>query len=800
MTKATIKRAITLVIAFALCFALTIDLGLLGGCSSDKYSSDLELYLAFDEGSGTYANDSSGNHEAAYINYVYNDAKYKSSEDPQWRDTGVVNGSLLFDGYSQYISYDYSDYKVSRDSLSISVYVAPRVFEWDDASSKENGTDNLTTIVSQCYKDDDTGFVLGYWRFGEVSFQVGIGDRWLTVWSGDATLSKYEWNHIVATFDGTAGEMKLYLNGELVGETSFFEGAQISRAVDENLYIGRNNYPTSNTTATERMVSGLMDELKIYSAVLDEEYITDYYNGNTIPEIDYDDIGLQNILTDDVYKTQYHGGPYQNWMNEPHAPIYYKGVYHLFFQLNITGPYWKQICWGHLTSTDMVNWEQQPEVITPMKDSVVPDGVWSGGSTYDSNGIPVLFFTAGNDSYVSDGLISNQNCGYAYPADPDDPYLTEWIVGDELAITQQSGQGRTGEFRDMSIYYDEDDGVWYMVVCSGSTTSTGGTVLMYTTDSLTVDYTTGTVDMDWTYRGEIFKMTNQSATYGTSWELPVLLPVSNESGTITKYMLVISPAPASSADNKIYYFIGTFDKTTYKFTPDAGYEEPHVLDYGSNVFTGPSAFIDPNDGEIYMFSVMQDYRSTQEVADSGWACCVGLTRHIWLNDDGTDLMMEAIDTLDNYATEIVSGTSLSLSEANAKLATVDEDMLRIDITIKNVSATSFGINLKSGNGGQDNTVYTYDVTTQIITGATLNKGSTCASSSTSGSLSLNDDGTLTMQIYIDRSLVEAFFNDCKSLSIRSYADYDSTGISLFANGGDIQIVSLSVSRMASIYE
>lgn len=794
-----LKTVLTSALAMLFVGATAAGVAVLSGCATDEYAENLQLHLAFDEGSGKTAHDSSGNIEDAEINYVFNNALYKESEDPQWRDTGVVNGSLLFDGYSQYIRYDYSQYKVSQDSLTISCYVAPRVFEWDDPNGKENGTDNLTTIVSQCYKSDNAGFVLGYWRYGELSFQVGLGDRWISVWSDDAKLSKYEWNYVVAQFDGANGEMRLYLNGELVGEETFFEGAQIYRAVDEYLYIGRNNYPTSNSTAPERMVSGMLDEIKIYDTVLDEEYIQEYYQTNGLPEIAYEDITLQNILTDDIYKTQYHGGPYQNWMNEPHAPIYYKGVYHLFFQLNITGPYWKQICWGHLTSDDMVNWTPQPEVITPTEGSVAPDGVWSGGSTYDSNGVPVLFFTAGNDSYLEsdDGLISNQNCGYAIPADPADPYLTEWIVGEELAIKQQAGQGRRGEFRDMHVW--QEDGIWYMTVCGGSSTSAGGTVLLYSTDTLTVDYTTNSADMNWVYRGEMYTMRNQSQTFGTSWELPVCLPLSNEDGTITKHILIISPAPASTADNKIYYFLGEFDKTTYKFIPDEGFETPHMFDYGSNVFTGPSGFINPNDGEVYIFSVMQDYRSTQEVADSGWANCAGLARRIWLNDDGTDVCIEATDNLDDYATEIVSGDNLTLDGANQLLSDVDEDMLRIDVTIKNVSATSFGINVKSGNNGNDNTVYTYNVSSSTITGATLNRGSTCANSTTSGTLALNSDGTLTMQIYIDRSLVEAFFNDTKALSIRSYADFDSTGISLFAEGGEVEIVSLSVSRMQSIY-
>ena len=794
-----LKTVLTSALAMLFVGATAAGVAALSGCTTDEYAENLQLHLAFDEGSGKTAHDSSGNIEDAEINYVFNNALYKESEDPQWRDTGVVNGSLLFDGYSQYIRYDYSQYKVSQDSLTISCYVAPRVFEWDDPNGKENGTDNLTTIVSQCYKSDNAGFVLGYWRYGELSFQVGLGDRWISVWSGENKLSKYEWNHVVAQFDGANGEMRLYLNGELVGKETFFEGAQIYRAVDEYLYIGRNNYPTSNSTAPERMVSGMMDEIKIYNAVLDEEYIQEYYQTNGLPEIAYEDITLQNILTDDIYKTQFHGGPYQNWMNEPHAPIYYKGVYHLFFQLNITGPYWKQICWGHLTSDDMVNWTPQPEVITPTEGSVAPDGVWSGGSTYDSNGVPVLFFTAGNDSYLQsdDGLISNQNCGYAIPADPDDPYLTEWIVGEELAIKQQAGQGRRGEFRDMHVW--QEDGVWYMTVCGGSSTSAGGTVLLYSTDTLTIDYSTNSAEMNWVYRGEMYTMRNQPQTFGTSWELPVCLPLSNEDGTITKHVLIISPAPASTADNKIYYFLGEFDKTTYKFIPDEGFETPHMFDYGSNVFTGPSGFINPNDGEVYIFSVMQDYRSTQEVADSGWANCAGLARRIWLNDEGTDVCIEATDNLDAYATELVSGDNLTLDGANELLSDVDEDMLRIDVTIRNVSATAFGINVKSGNGGNDNTVYTYNVSSSTITGATLNRGSTCANSTTSGALALNSDGTLTMQIYIDRSLVEAFFNDTKALSIRSYADFDSTGISLFAEGGEVEIVSLSVSRMQSIY-
>lgn len=69
----------------------------------------------------------------------------------------------------------------------------------------------------------------------------------------------------------------------------------------------------------------------------------------------------------------------------------------------------------------------------------------------------------------------------------------------------------------------------------------------------------------------IYEMENQTATYGTSWELPILLPLTNEKGDITKYMFMISPAPASTADNKAYYFLGDFDLESGRFIPNESY-------------------------------------------------------------------------------------------------------------------------------------------------------------------------------------------------------------------------------------
>ena len=66
-----------------------------------------------------------------------------------------------------------------------------------------------------------------------------------------------------------------------------------------------------------------------------------------------------------------------------------------------------------------------------------------------------------------------------------------------------------------------------------------------------------------------------------------------------------------------------------------------------------------------------------------------------------------------------------------------------------------------------------------------------------GALAL-DHGKLAAEIYIDRSLIEAFFNDEKSISMRSYSGYESQGMQLFADG-KVSVDELYVSEMKGIY-
>ena len=102
----------------------------------------------------------------------------------------LLGGSLLFDGASTYVAYDAKELCVSGNALTISVWVAPRAFEWDDPNAASSGNAHVTAIVGQYYQPGNQGFLLGYQRFGRLCFHVGTEDDWFTLWAKDGQLIK----------------------------------------------------------------------------------------------------------------------------------------------------------------------------------------------------------------------------------------------------------------------------------------------------------------------------------------------------------------------------------------------------------------------------------------------------------------------------------------------------------------------------------------------------------------------------------------------------------------------------------
>ncbi|WYU47480.1 GH32 C-terminal domain-containing protein [Paenibacillus sp. FSL K6-0108] len=753
-------------------------------------SQRLMMYWAFDEGSGASAVESISQVQDD-IQYVFNQAEFTESCDPQWRQ-GVMGDGLLFDGYSTYIAHSVNEGEPNgkqkyRSALSIGVWVAPRSYEWGSEGK-------LSAIVNHHNMDRKQGYLLGMYRHGSWSFQVGLeGGDWKEVWSPDGhELPKNEWSYVNAVFNGIQGELKLYLNGREIASADLPPGSRLAEAVGTELLIGKNNHSSLLAEVFSlHMFSGILDELKVYNRALSEEEVVASYRhvldtayGGAHPPLTYDEIKLDRTpLLPDRHRPQYHVSPPAHWMNEPHAPIYFDGQYHLFYQHNPLGPFFHQIHWGHWVSKDLVHWRDLPVALAPENDQLAPDGIWSGSATYDADGLPVLFFTAGNDSASPNQSVALARSTYSRDGDPD---LIHWVKHAEPLIVQKKGMGVFGDFRDPFVWKDDDE--WFALVGSGIE-GEGGAALAFASQDM----------LNWTYKGSFFKADIQKFPYlGPIWELPVLLPLGSDKQGVNKHLLLVSPV-GQGADVEVFYWIGKLDKQNLSFIPDQ--EEPQLIDVGDFHFTGPSGMVDPKTGRKIVFTIAQGDRTSELEYQSGWAHNGGLPLSVYLRDDGR-LGIEPIEELQSLrGAKRLSLRDKSLAEVNMLLGDVQGDMLEIQLEMEPDSAKQLGIKVRCTPDNEEETLLYYDWNQSMLlvdrTKTTLHPGEKCRGIQ-GGKLELLEEN-LKLHIYLDRSMVEAYANGLKSLTTRVYPSRkDALGLEIWGDG-ELLVKSIDIWEMKSIW-
>jgi beta-fructofuranosidase len=88
-----------------------------------------------------------------------------------------------------------------------------------------------------------------------------------------------------------------------------------------------------------------------------------------------------------------HGRPDRGWINDPNGCSYIDGRYHVFFQYNPDAPVHAAIKWGHVSSTDLVHWRQEPIALINRPGELDQYGCWSG-CLVDDAGVPTAVYSA----------------------------------------------------------------------------------------------------------------------------------------------------------------------------------------------------------------------------------------------------------------------------------------------------------------------------------------------------------------------------------------------------------------------
>lgn len=734
-------------------------------------------YWPFDEGQGRIAKDlASGSCEQ--IQFALLKGRYQPSQDPIWRK-GVSGSALLFDGYSTWLERSASLSPSLSKELTITAWIAPRSYDFGDE-------ERLAAIVNQHNRERCEGYILGLSRHGSWSLQLALGDQWVDVWASGHPLPKGEWSFVAATYEAKSGQLKLYLNGS---EVAVREHSQINISItpsNEDLLIGRNNKGVILAEAfTMNMFDGLMDELCVYDAAMSEEDIASTYrhyleaHDGDIPTIPYEDLSIPRAyFAWDRHRPQYHLTSPGHWMNEPHAPIYFNGQYHLFYQFNPNGPFWHYIHWGHWVSEDLVHWRDLPAALAP-EPGIDPDGIWSGSAAYDESGFPALFYTAGNHS-----LTPNQSVGLArttYPQDGDLD-LKQWVKHPHPIVVQEPDIGYFGEFRDPFVWKEGD--VWIMLVGTG-VSGQGGTAMVYVSSNMT----------EWTCKGPLIISNYERYPFlGVVWELPVLLPLKHNGHDTGKHILLISPW-GKDAKVEVNYWIGTWDRANFRFIPD--HEEPRLTDVGDFHFTGPSGMVDPLTGRTLLFTIAQGERTPQIDYDCGWSHGAGMPIALSLREDG-QLGIEPIEEIQQLrGRQLLDLEDVDLDEVNERLRHIQVDMFEIQLAFSRGAASRYGLSVRRTPDGEEETVLYYDQDREQF-GVNREKSTLTPDERIGGiqegSLELQGED-LELRVFVDRSLIEAYANGLKSLTTRTYPlRLDALGLQLHADGA-IRIRSIRIWEM-----
>jgi beta-fructofuranosidase len=209
---------------------------------------------------------------------------------------------------------------------------------------------------------------------------------------------------------------------------------------------------------------------------------------------------------------------------------------------------------------------------------------------------------------------------------------------------------------------------------------------------------------------------------------------------------------------KVQYFVGDFDAETCRFRP----RTRGFLDHGPN-FYAPNTMLVP-DGRRLVWGWVNGFPGGR-----GWNGCLSLPRQLSLSRAG-QLQQTPAPQLNKLRGKPVAWRNVRLDSGRKSLVLPESNTLEIATEIDLQSATSFGLEIKSGNNAPPVLVNFTGRELRVLDAKApliLAKG----------------DRNLKLRIFIDRSVLEVFANETACVTKRiSPLGFDAV-LELGAEGG-----------------
>ncbi|XP_031096729.1 acid beta-fructofuranosidase-like [Ipomoea triloba] len=520
-------------------------------------------------------------------------------------------------------------------------------------------------------------------------------------------------------------------------------------------------------------------------------------------------------------RTAYHFQPDKNWMNDPNGPLLYKGWYHLFYQYNPEGAVWGNIVWGHAVSRDLIHWRHLPIAMTGDQWYDI-NGVWTGSATFLSDGQLIMLYTGSTNESVQ---VQN----LAYPADPSDPLLVEWVKYEGNPVLVPPPGIDDKDFRDPTTAWSTSEGKWRITI--GSKVNKTGISLVYDT----LDFKSYEL-LDGALHG----------VPGTGmWECVDFYPVSrsgengldtSDHGPGVKHVLKSS----LDDDRNDYYALGTYDDGAGKWTPDNPAIDVGIgLRYDYGTFYASKTFYDQEKKRRILWGWITETDSESSDIQKGWASLQAVPRTVVYDDKtGSNLKLWPVDEVEKLRTKkdefekvvVKPGSILPLNVSSSNQVDivaefeVDEDVLERMVGSNETYSCSghggaaergalgpFGLLVLTDDEFSEQTpIYFYlvkdvngNLTTFFCADHLKSSRATDVRKLVHGSnVPFLSGEKLTMRILVDHSIVESFGQGGRAcITSRVYptkAIYENAKLFLFNNATESSVTaSLKVWQMNS---
>ncbi|REE05537.1 GH32 C-terminal domain-containing protein [Marinoscillum furvescens] len=703
------------------------------------------FHLNFDESSGTATTIEQISGQQLSINNLFGRPERIASPSGQ---------ALRLDGWSTYIQSPNFHLAGVSSQMTVEAWYATEAFNKESSS-----------IIELFNSTQNEGFYLSVGPYGELNFGFHL-DHQLYVHNTPRKLTSYRWHHIVAVINLEEGSSKIYVDGELWFLEQNLSATAISTGT-ATLYVGKRSLNQEANGFQVNVLNGTLDDVKVHDYALSEAQIQGRNESVTAREVALT-IDPQERFAGDHLRPQYHPMPNNSWANEPYGLMYYKGLYHLFFQKNPNAPQLYFMHWGHLVSEDLVHWR---EVEIPLRPSPGFDnfGVWSGTSLKDNSGTPYLFYTG----------VDGAKAGIGSAISVDDSLLHWEEHPQNPLIPTAPTSFRHLDFRDPYLW--EADGTYYMIVGSGLQDQGGGILFTYRSTDL----------VNWTMIPRLYT-NSDTETYGEFWEMPTFKQLSEDT-----YMLQLLPTPQPGKPARSIYLLGSWENET--FTPFT--EEPHSLELFDSHMLAPAFGVDDETGDTYIGIIPEDRDGGDQIA-AGWRQTFSVPRQVRLLEDSTLGQIPHPNLCRLRKNEMrVENLKLQNEERN-NLSGFHGNQIELEFDIKADSNSNFIIQVLKHEDGQETTTIRFDYSlNKIILDRRQSSLSNTKKDTRIGDFVFNPSDTLNIRIFIDHSTLEVFVQNLTVFSSRVYPSRaDSDLVDIVSISGGVEVIKASKWDMASMHE